>query len=259
MRILLLIAVGLWIAPFAPSFGAGLARSSNFVVGAEQQELADAVLAQAEAFRQQIAQEWLGDDLPPDGQRVVIHVFVSDEEDHALTRIDPGDARGRHHMMWIVTAPHLINSALAHEMTHVVFGCQYQNRVPIWANEGAASLLDDPRRQATRQRIIGEFARTGQWPDLNDVFDRASLAVSDAAGYATAASVTEFLLARAGKPTFLRFALEGQALGWDAALWKYYQIRNVGGLQSQWQDWSKQQRTHSSSSPLPSKSYLDDL
>ncbi len=247
MRVLVLIAVALSSASTSQSFAAEFARSSHFVVGAEQQELADAVLVKAEAIRKQLAQEWLGGKLSSDGQVVVIHVFPSDEKDYGLTRIDPGDARGIHHMMWIVTAPELIDSTLAHEMTHVVFGCQFQDRVPIWANEGAASLLDDPRRQATRHRIIADFAQTGKWPDLTKLLERASLTTSDAAGYATAASVTEFLLSCADKPTFLRFALQGESLGWDAALWENYRIRNIGELQSQWQDWARRQPTQSSS------------
>ena len=247
MRILLLIATAFLIAITSQSFGAGLARSSNFIVGAEHQELADAVLAKAEACCQQLSQEWLGGDLPSDDQVVVIHVFPSDEEDYGLTRIDPGDSRGIHHMMWIVTSPDRIDSTLAHEMTHVVFGCRYQDRVPTWANEGAASLLDDPRRQARRQRIIAGFARTGQWPNLAEILNRSSLAFSDATGYAISASVTEFLLSREGKPTFLRFALEGDSLGWDAALRRCYGIRNVRELQSQWQHWTQRSRTQASS------------
>jgi hypothetical protein len=105
----------------------------------------------------------------------------------------------------------------------------------------------------TRQRIISNFATTGKWPDLGEIFERSALSSSDAAGYAISASVTEFLVSRAGKPTFLHFALQGQTLGWDNALWKYYRIRNVGALQSQWQDWTRRGQKESLSQTAPSE------
>jgi hypothetical protein len=134
---------------------------------------------------------------------------------------------------------------LAHEIVHVVLATQFRDRLPAWADEGAASTVDDQPRILARRRIVAWFARTGNWPSLETVFDAPSISPEDQATYSVAASVTQYLLARGGKAKFLRFAVAGKASGWDRALDEFYDLGSVADLQAAWQAWAR------STSPEP--------
>jgi hypothetical protein len=59
----------------------------------------------------------------------------------------------------------------------------------------------------------------------------------DEASYAASTSLVSFLLTEADEQTLLRFAVDGQRYGWDAALQSHYGIQSQRELQSQWQAW----------------------
>ncbi len=156
---------GLLIASVAQ--GAGFAHDDNFIVLAPDQALAEEVLDRAEHFRGQVAQEWLGEDLPPSVGRAVIHVSLSDLEDSGLTwAIDCPERK--YHKLWVKgTRDQVLGSTLHHEMVHAVLVTRFPDQLPAWAEEGAASTKDDPQRIDTRRRIIDWYARTGNWPKLH--------------------------------------------------------------------------------------------
>jgi hypothetical protein len=54
--------------------------------------------------------------------------------------------------------------------------------------------------------------------------------------YAEGYSVTNFLVSKSNRPAFLNFIADGMriSIGWDAALQKHYQIRNVEELEQEW-------------------------
>jgi hypothetical protein len=216
----------------------GLAHNADFVVLAPDQPLADAVLAKAASLRSEIAREWLGEELPPSVARVAIHVEITDtNEDRGL--FWPIDSPERTlHKIWITTSRDAaVGSALAHEMVHACLAARYGRRLPAWCDEGAASLSDDAERAATRARILQWFASTGNWPELTTIFAAKTISSDDQAQYAVAASVTEYLLTKASRAAFLRFAVDAQAQGCDAALATHYRIRGVTELQGEWQSW----------------------
>lgn len=234
---LVLLAATCLLVP-APAQAAGFAHDENFVVLAPDQALANAVLAKANEFRKQAAKEWLGEELPPSIGQSVIHVEYSNTEDSALTW--PIDSPGRTlHKVWLTTnTERAIGSTLHHEITHVVLATQFPERLPAWADEGAASLADNPERVAARKKILAWYAKTGNWPSVKTVFEARSVNAKDQATYSVAASLTQYLLTRADKSAFLRFAQAGKTQGWDRALKEHYDIQNVGELQTAWQAWA---------------------
>ena len=50
----------------------------------------------------------------------------------------------------------------------------------------------------------------------------------------------EDVIARGDRPTFLKFAMEGKSLGWDAAVQKHYRLSSLADLQTAWQAWAEQ-------------------
>ena len=223
--------------------GAGFAHNENFLVLAADQRLADEVLAQASKLRGGIIGEWLGEEwlrkpLDPECGRTILHVKLSDTEDEGLTWAVDYEGR-RHHRTW-VTAPRerAFGSTLRHELVHCTLSTRFGHALPKWAEEGAACLSDDGDRKETRQRLIEQYRRTGRWPDLEPIVQADVISRQDEAAYASAASLTEFLVSRADKPTFLNFAVATKAQGWSVALQEYYGVSGIDRLQAQWRSWA---------------------
>jgi len=221
----------------APAWGAGFARNSDYIVFADDQSLADAVIAQASKYRKEIALRWLGEELPPAVGRTVINVTISSDEDRGLTL--PADGPGRQlHNIWLTTSrERATGSTLAHELTHAVLATRYPRDLPVFANEAIANLQDDAERSAIRHRTISWFARTNNWPPLREVFEAESISSVDSASYAVASSVAEYLCTLSSEPKFLQFAIDGKRIGWDQALRTHYKLESVEQLQRQWQEW----------------------
>ena len=232
-----LILAGL-AAP-AVTQAAGFAYNENFSVFAPDQPLAEAVLAKADGFRKEIARQWLDEELPPSAGRAIIAVTLRDEEDSGLTWPIGGDSKRKYHRVWLTTSRQgAIGSTLNHEIVHVVFATRFPDRLAAWAEEGAASLADDQQRIDVRRRTIRWCAKTGNWPDLHTVFAAPTIPTNDQMTYSIAASVTEYLLSRSDKATFVRFAEMGKRRGWDQALQECYGVHTTHDLQTAWQAWA---------------------
>ena len=214
------------------------AQSENFVVTAPDLITAKAVLASAESLRVSIAEEWLGERLPDGIAPTVIRVTISNEEDKAMTWVaDRADRLS--HMMWVTTSlQKATGTTLAHEIAHVVLATQYPGQLPAWIDEGIASRQDDPKRAQARKEILAWYARTGNWPSLNEMFTATKIAASDRSKYALSASVTDYLLSLGGSDHLMKFALAGQDQGWDAALRSHYGIAHTRELETRWRHWA---------------------
>jgi hypothetical protein len=225
---------------------AGFAISDNFTVFTpawpshqQAQEYAEQVLRNAEAWRSEIARDWLGEELPPSVGQTTINVSFTEERDAGLTWIKD-DPRRRYHTIYLSTTPdRALGSTLAHELVHVVLATRYPppSRLPAWIEEGIAGTYDDDERQAIRRRNIAWYARTGNWPDIETVMNSQSIAATQKDVYTVASSLIEFLLTRGDRSTLLEFGQYANTAGWDAALSRFYEIPNVPQLQAEWRRW----------------------
>ena len=219
----------------------GIAGGDNFTVVAPRGEhLAAKVLSRAEELRRNIALEWLGEELPEGQGRTHITVELAKDKDEGLTWLcGPGRAVRGDHRMWLTTSrERAVGSTLEHEITHVVLAVRFPKGMPVWANEGIASLADDVERHRTRRELQQQWARSGQWPSLEKVLYQRTLPPSDQAGYAASVSLTEFLLTKGDRRALIAFIQQAGQDGWDAALGKCYGIADIGELQRQWQAWA---------------------
>jgi len=218
--------------------GAGFAFDQNVKVLAESQALAEEVLAKANRLRARIAEAWLGAPLKPDAGPVVIQVRVSESADDNFSWPMDNPKRTLHAIWLTTTRQRALGSALEHEMTHIVLATALPDRLPAWAEEGAASLTDDSERVAARRRLLDGYARTGNWPDLKGILETRRVGAGDEAGYVVAASLTEYLLTEGDRAKFLRFAQMGKEYGWDYALKQVYGIRSLADLERAWRGWT---------------------
>lgn len=225
---------------------AGLDGSDNFIVYtpseatlSQENEFAAAVVSKAEEFRKEVAETWLGQELPKGAGPTIIYVEFSGLEDSGLTWGKDSPDR-THHLMWLTTSrDRAVGSTLRHEITHTVLATRFPhpNRLPEWVEEGIATRYDDDARQDTRKQIVKFWVRTENFPNLAELFVASDLKSADQHSYAMAASLVGFLLERGDAATVIRFAENGQRRGWDAALQSCYGISSVAELQSLWRDW----------------------
>ena len=131
--------------------GAGLATGANFAVWADSQALSEEILYKADTLRREIAKSWLGTPIPDGFGRASINVYFS-HQDRSRTWIADGEVRDTH-MVWIYTTPEKLDSALGHEVTHVVLANRFPD-LPAWAQEGCASASDDHERRTQRRNLV---------------------------------------------------------------------------------------------------------
>ena len=126
------------------------------------------------------------------------------------------------------------NSALPHELTHVVLGERFGGHaLPRWADEGIAMLSESAEKHRERLESLQEIlarqptiaiadlikANRFPSPQLRDAFYGQSLGLSS-------------LLIRKSSPAkFANFVEESVAIGGDRALQQHYGLKNVGALQ----------------------------
>ena len=254
----ILVALLLAATARGASPATGLAASENFTIWADSQEQADAVLARAEFWRERVAREWLGQPLTAGTGRASLNVRVSDRD--AAYAWLAGAAADAGHLVWIRTTTAKLDSALAHEIAHVVLATE-SPELPAFVQEGIAGQYDDGERCALRRAVIEGFVRSGRWPPLSDVLEARSIAPADRQGYSVAVSLIEFLLAYDGRENrvtrtepvrgmdrhsvtsrarvLFDFAADGSRTGaWDAAVSQHYGLNGVQALESAWREWS---------------------
>ncbi|MGI9455249.1 MAG: hypothetical protein ACR2NU_01740 [Aeoliella sp.] len=206
-----------------------VASSANFTVLAPTQRLADMVVGHADAFRSQIAKEWLGGDLPPALHPAAISIEIDATRSFARTLIDANDGR---HLVWLVGSEQAVTEyLLQHEVAHVVLAARYGDSMPAWANEGIASRYDNPRRHQIRQQQLAGFVSIDSWPHLDRLLDEPIRQPWD---YAAAVSLTNYLDELGGREKFLDFVRCGSERGWPIALRTHYGLDSVADLEYEW-------------------------
>jgi len=251
MKRLAVAVLIVWLAPVYAHAG-GFASNADFIVNVAAQgeqnadgELAKEIARRASEYRSRISKEWLDEELPPSVGRTCLSVLLTDDEDLGQTW-PKNEITGEYNNVHLSTSREgALGGTLAHEVAHTVLATRFPHPqdLPVWVVEGVASRYDDEKRVAIRRRIISWYARTGNWPSLEDVLNAESIPPYDQAEYAVASSLTEFLLTKGDKQKFLEFAQRGRSDGWDSALTSTYGIRNVQQLQIQWQDSNAPQKS----------------
>lgn len=218
-----------------------VARDENFSVYADTPELAAEVLARANHYRDAIALEWFGRKMETGRGGAIIQLKLNESLETGLTSA-PADTRTGRYMVWIEGPRNqVLDSALPHEMVHVLFCTHYSKRLPLWIEEGAASLYDDQGRSARqRERWIGRL-RSDAWPDVARVLAVREIRAIEPEEYDEAAALTRYLLStfRGDKTAFLRLAEAIRDSEPDAALARHCQVADTRQFQRDWENWAR--------------------
>lgn len=223
------------------SVGAGY-TTPNFVVTAPTATLAKQVGEAAEVYRKELAIEWTGKPLPGNwSSKCPIEVKVGKMGAGGATTFNFQDGEVYGWKMEIFgSEERILDSVLPHEINHTIFACHFRRPLPRWADEGAASLIENESERMRLRRIHDQVMNTTRKIPLKTLLEIKNYP-SDKQQvltlYAEGHSLADYLIQKADKPTYLKFLQVAHDRGWDHALKSVYQIEGVEGLEAIWDKW----------------------
>lgn len=239
-----------WVSLFvalvlaAPIFGQY--ETPNFIVYAQNQQVAAKVAQYAEKWRKQKAIDWLGYEMPTWGKKCPLKVEVTPAGSSGETKFVFHPENGSildQDMEVAGSLERILESVLPHEITHTVFAYRFRRALPRWADEGGSVLSEDgPERAKHDQLILNTLIKGNKAYRLRNLFtimiyprNLEDVNVLYAEGY----SVVRYLVESSSKVDFLNFLGDAMKpnIGWDGALKKHYQVSSVEELEGKWLKW----------------------
>jgi hypothetical protein len=226
--------------------------TANFVVYSSDPAFSQKVAAEAERFRKELAELWLGYELKQWNQRCPIEVVF---EPHAggVTQfgfMTGGNGTGEpcDWSMKIFGPPdRLLDSVLPHEITHTVFATHFGCPLPRWADEGACTTVEHQSEKSKSHNMLIQFLKSRRGIPFNQMFVMRDYPSDILPLYAQGHSVAKFLIQKNGRRHFIDFVGYGMELerrtngrrtaAWDQAIEKYYGFDDLSDLQVTWQSW----------------------
>jgi hypothetical protein len=227
------------VSTLASSAGAAVYESRNFRVVAPTRELAQFVAEQAERQRIDVAERWLGRQLPDWPRRCTIELH---EEDARCGLTSYEIVRGEVTTLAISLRGDVERSLgvfLPHEIAHAVVVSGLGRRPPRWADEGIA-MLAEPAAIRNRQRRFAAELSEGTGLRIRELLDVGDYPVNrpELLGfYARSHAVTAFLVERRDPAAFLDFVDRGVAGDWDAAVRTAYGYDDLESLETACAEW----------------------
>ncbi|WP_254508113.1 hypothetical protein [Anatilimnocola floriformis] len=245
---LLLLYLALAADP-AITGSANQARSENFeVYGASATQDARQVALLCERWRDKLQTYWL--QKPRDAWTPRCQVVVHSTKQSYLAAVGRGGEMTRG-SSWIEFKEKAVSkrkidllgvedlglTALAHEMTHVIFADLFQGRQPPrWADEGAAMLADTFEKQQLHQRDLEKAVASRYDFRVSELFALEQYPAQHRVPgfYGQSVSVAAFLARRDDPARFVKFIERVLDHGHDRALRDVYGIHDALALETEW-------------------------
>lgn len=210
-------------------------RTPNFVVHAPTPQIAQQVGQWAEHYRKEKAKLWLGSEMPNWPQPCPLIVQVSMEGPSGATSFNFGP-HGVMSQKMEIQGPldRLIASVLPHEITHTVFAYHFKTPVPRWADEGGSVLSEDDLERDRHDKLVRQILNSNRQFPLRRLFSLRDYPREVMNLYAQGFSVSDYLVKRSDRQTFLQFVAHGMQAGWDSAARAYYRHQSVEELEAAW-------------------------
>jgi hypothetical protein len=219
-------------------------RTTNFVIIAPTPQIAQQIGQYAEHYRREKAVEWLGREMPAWGQPCPLHVTVNMEGPSGATsfHFGQGTILG---MKMEIQGPldRLLASVLPHEITHTVFAHHFRQPVPRWADEGGSVLSEDDIERVRHDKLTRQILNQGKQIPLRRLFALKEYPREVMCLYAQGFSMSDYLVKRGDRRTFLAFVGHGMNHGWDSAVQSFYGHKSVEELEGAWLQYLRDSRS----------------
>lgn len=213
-------------------------RTDNFIVSAPSAQFAKRVGDEAETFRDQLAKDWLGHELPRWEEPCPITINVGGGAGGATSFVfDQGRVFGW--QMNIQGSPErILDSVLPHEVMHTVFATHFRRPLPRWADEGACTTVEHSSERAKQDVMLVRFLRTQQGIAFSRMFAMKDYPANVMPLYSQGYSLARFLIAQGGRREYLAYLDDGMKTErWSEATKKHYGYEDLGELQDVWLAW----------------------
>lgn len=229
-------------------------ETQNFIVYANDEQLARKVSKEAERFRKELSIQWLGREIPTWRHKCPINVQVranaGGETSFAFITDNLGRGAPIDWNMKIYGPPNrLLDAVLPHEITHTIFATHFGCPLPRWADEGACTTVEHESERRKNHRMLLEFltAQPSRGIPFNRMFTMRNYPHDILPLYAQGYSLARFLIAKKGRRHFVDYVERGlenesrihQLRAWDDATHEFYQYRDLSELQVDWLAWVK--------------------
>lgn len=248
-KILFLVAAILSMSSmaYADSFAAADDGSITVKVTSETDEdLASEFLSAASAYRQDIAQEWLGRELKVGEGRILFLIEEVDDpkQEFAQANIYRQGDRITVTIKTVEFDNPLMPGTLQHEIAHCVLDFIHHNDLPRWVHEGIAMRYNHNLYHKHNKQIVAELLREDQSQvhKLHRVLTTPHIDRLDFEGYAVSTSLVDYLLSLGSKQYLLTFASQVNDLGLERALYTYYRVQNIAHLEYYWRKYAEEKQ-----------------
>ena len=228
-------------------------RTPNFVVYAQHPALARQVASEAERFRKELAEQWLGHELPQWRQPCPITVEVQrhagGETSFAFSPGPDGTSQPFDWRMKVFGSPErILDSVLPHEVTHTIFATHYGRPLPRWADEGACTTVEHEEERQKSHQMLLQFLHSNRGIPFNHMFAMKQYPRDILPLYAQGYSVTRYLIMQKGHRKFVDFVGDGMQhevpgrapQTWNAMVKKHYGYEDLSDLQVSWLRWVRE-------------------
>lgn len=229
------------------SLGAGY-RTQNFIVEAPTPQLAEEFGRAAEAFRKDLAVEWLGRELPPWREPCPITATVGPQvgAGGATSFMFDRDANGQPTVFgWKMNVQgsreRILDSVLPHEVTHTIFATHFRRPLPRWADEGGSTTVEHMSERSKQHAMLITFLKTSRGIPFDQMFALREYPRDIMPLYAQGYATARFLISQGGKREFVKFIESGfEREDWPSAIKKHYGYENLASLQNAWLGWIRE-------------------
>ncbi len=215
-------------------------RTQNFIITAHTPQFAKQLGDSAEAYRRDLAIEWLGRELPPWQGPCPITAHVG-------PHLGAGGATSfmfdhNRPFGWTMTIQgseqRILDSVLPHEITHTIFATHFGRPLPRWADEGACTTVEHVSEKNKQKQMLISFLTTGRGIAFNRMFAMREYPADIMPLYSQGYALARFLIAQKGKREFIDYVGDGMDWNnWTAATKKHYGYESLSELQVSWLDW----------------------
>lgn len=216
--------------------------SPNFVVHAPTTEIARQVADAAEESRRKLALHWYGHEINNWGSPCEVSVIVGKNlgaGGATRFKFDRGEVYG-----WKMevqgSLERILDSVIPHEVNHTILACYFRRKVPRWADEGAATVVEHISEKSRSFDLAEKLVNQGRRIPLRVLLNMTQYPKDTdqvLAMYAQGYSLTEFLLQRKGRKHFLNFLNDAHHRGWDRAITTFYGSQGIEKLEQKWSSW----------------------
>ncbi|GAA4469786.1 hypothetical protein [Novipirellula rosea] len=209
---------------------------------------AEKVAKICELLREQLVRAWCVSELSGWNPRCEVRVYAS--RNQYIQAVGPAGAQTLGSSLIQVNAVRTLSRridlladsagnlpALPHELTHVVMSDRFGGRQPPhWLDEGAAMLADSEQKKSLHERDCRKALHDGSALPLSVLLHLEQFTSADQmpAFYGQSASLMKFLCSKGDINKITRFGVDAASHGYDQALLKHFEIKNVLDLEKQW-------------------------